>query len=83
MVYQRILMQAYNNNFMPVIPSTSAETALRRLLAERVAIIDGAMGTTIRSYHITEEQARGDRFKDAPKDLKNNGDIFSLTQPGR
>jgi 5-methyltetrahydrofolate--homocysteine methyltransferase len=74
-------MQAYNNNFMPVIPSTSAETALRRLLAERVAIIDGAMGTTIRSYHITEEQARGDRFKDAPKDLKNNGDIYSLTRP--
>jgi 5-methyltetrahydrofolate--homocysteine methyltransferase len=74
-------MQAYNNNFMPVIPSTSAETALLRLLAERVAIIDGAMGTTIRSYHITEEQARGDRFKDAPKDLKNNGDIYSLTRP--
>ncbi len=66
---------------MPVIPSTSTETALRRLLAERVAIIDGAMGTTIRSYHITEEQARGDRFKDAPKDLKNNGDIYSLTRP--
>ncbi len=39
------------------------------------------MGTTIRSYNITEEQARGDRFKDAPKDLKNNGDIYSLTRP--
>ena len=66
---------------MPALPPTSAETALRRLLAERVAIIDGAMGTTIRSYNITEEQARGDRFKDAPKDLKNNGDIYSLTRP--
>jgi 5-methyltetrahydrofolate--homocysteine methyltransferase len=66
---------------MPAVPPTSAETALRRLLAERVAIIDGAMGTTIRSYNITEEQARGDRFKDAPKDLKNNGDIYSLTRP--
>ncbi len=60
---------------------TAAETALRRLLAERIAIIDGAMGTTIRTYDITEEQARGDRFKDAPKDLKNNGDIYSLTRP--
>jgi len=74
---------------MPTVPPTSrpepvagaAETALRRLLAERVAIIDGAMGTTIRAYNITEEQARGDRFKDAPKDLKNNGDIYSLTRP--
>jgi 5-methyltetrahydrofolate--homocysteine methyltransferase len=39
------------------------------------------MGTTIRAYNITEAQARGDRFKDAPKDLKNNGDIYSLTRP--
>ena len=60
---------------------SAAEIALRQLLAERVAIIDGAMGTTIRAYNITEEQARGERFKDAPKDLKNNGDIYSLTRP--
>jgi|CXWL01.1.fsa_nt_gi 5-methyltetrahydrofolate--homocysteine methyltransferase len=60
---------------------TAAETALRRLLAERVAIIDGAMGTTIRDYHLTEQDVRGGRFKDAPKDLKNNGDIYSLTRP--
>src|SRR5882757_4742265 len=62
-------------------PLSAAETALRRLLAERVAIIDGAMGTTIRSYNLTEQDARGERFKDAPKDLKNNGDIYSLTRP--
>jgi len=37
------------------------------------------MGTTIRGYGLTEEQVRGTRFKDAPKDLKNNGDIYSLT----
>jgi len=66
---------------MSTLPPTSAEIALRRLLAERVAIIDGAMGTTIRAYNITEAQARGERFKDAPKDLKNNGDIYSLTRP--
>ncbi|HVU17338.1 MAG TPA: methionine synthase [Candidatus Didemnitutus sp.] len=60
---------------------TVAETALRRTLAERVVIIDGAMGTTIRGYNLTEQQARGERFKDAPKDLKNNGDIYSLTRP--
>ncbi|WP_399255386.1 homocysteine S-methyltransferase family protein [Terriglobus tenax] len=39
------------------------------------------MGTTIRTYGMTEADIRGERFKDAPKDLLNNGDIFSLTQP--
>ena len=60
---------------------TEAEIALRSTLAERMVIIDGAMGTTIRSYNITEAQARGTRFKNAPKDLQNNGDIYSLTCP--
>jgi 5-methyltetrahydrofolate--homocysteine methyltransferase len=60
---------------------TEAEIALRRTLAERMVIIDGAMGTTIRSYNISEAQARGERFKNAPKDLQNNGDIYSLTCP--
>ena len=63
------------------IPQSSAEIALRKLLAERVAIIDGAMGTTIRTYNLTEADVRADRFKDALKDLKNNGDIYSLTRP--
>ena len=60
---------------------SSAETALRRLLAERIAILDGAMGTTIRTYGMSEADARGARFRDARKDLLNNGDIFNLTQP--
>jgi 5-methyltetrahydrofolate--homocysteine methyltransferase len=54
---------------------------LRRLLQNRILIIDGAMGTTIRSYGMTEADMRGSRFADAPKDLLNNGDLFSLTQP--
>ena len=54
---------------------------LAKLLQNRIAIIDGAMGTTIRTYGMTEAHIRGERFKDAPKDLLNNGDIFSLTQP--
>jgi 5-methyltetrahydrofolate--homocysteine methyltransferase len=54
---------------------------LEKLLQERIAIIDGAMGTTIRTYGMAEAQIRGERFKDAPKDLLNNGDLFSLTQP--
>lgn len=54
---------------------------LQKLLDQRIAIIDGAMGTTIRTYGMTEKDMRGERFKDSEKDLLNNGDLFSLTQP--
>src|SRR5438094_7500387 len=54
---------------------------LQKILETRIAIIDGAMGTTIRTYSMKEADIRGDRFKDSKKDLLNNGDIFSLTQP--
>ena len=54
---------------------------LQQLLESRIAIIDGAMGTTIRTYGMKEADIRGERFKDSKKDLLNNGDLFSLTQP--
>jgi 5-methyltetrahydrofolate--homocysteine methyltransferase len=54
---------------------------LEKILENRIAIIDGAMGTTIRNYGMKEADIRGDRFKDSTKDLLNNGDLFSLTQP--
>ncbi len=54
---------------------------LVRLLNQRIAIIDGAMGTTIRTYGKTEADIRGTRFLDCHEPLLNNGDIFSLTQP--
>lgn len=57
------------------------EHALEKVMRERIAIIDGAMGTTIRTYGMAENDIRGERFKDADKDLLNNGDLFSLTQP--
>ena len=57
------------------------EHPLERILKERIAIIDGAMGTTIRTYGMTEADMRGDRFQGSTKDLLNNGDLFSLTQP--
>lgn len=55
--------------------------ALGKILAERIAIIDGAMGTTIRTYGMKEADIRGERFRDAKKSLLNNGDLFTLTQP--
>ncbi len=54
---------------------------LRKVLEKRIAIIDGAMGTTIRTYGMKESDIRGNRFKNSTKDLLNNGDLFSLTQP--
>src|SRR5579875_3336164 len=60
---------------------TTPQHPLSKILEERIAIIDGAMGTTIRTYGMKESDIRGDRFKDAKKDLLNNGDLFSLTQP--
>jgi 5-methyltetrahydrofolate--homocysteine methyltransferase len=54
---------------------------LEKILQDRIAIIDGAMGTTIRTYGMKEADIRGERFKDAKKSLLNNGDLFSLTQP--
>ena len=54
---------------------------LKKILENRIAIIDGAMGTTIRTYGMAEADIRGERFKDATKGLLNNGDLFSLTQP--
>ncbi|HEV7866887.1 MAG TPA: methionine synthase [Chthoniobacteraceae bacterium] len=55
---------------------------LAELLAERIVIIDGAMGTTIQQYRLTEEQFRGERFKDwTGKDLKGNNELLNLTQP--
>ena len=54
---------------------------LQKILESRIAIIDGAMGTTIRTYGMTEADIRGSRFQDSTKDLLNNGDLFSLTQP--
>ena len=54
---------------------------LEKIVENRIAIIDGAMGTTIRTYGMKEADIRGGRFKDAKKGLLNNGDLFSLTQP--
>src|ERR1700693_1410694 len=59
----------------------SHQHPLEKILDSRIAIIDGAMGTTIRTYGMTEADIRGERFKDATKSLLNNGDLFSLTQP--
>src|ERR1700735_5012493 len=54
---------------------------LEKIMESRIAIIDGAMETTIRTYGMKEADIRGDRFRNSTKDLLNTGDLFSLTQP--
>jgi 5-methyltetrahydrofolate--homocysteine methyltransferase len=58
-------------------PTSELQAALR----ERILVLDGAMGTTIRTYGLSETDARGQRFSGSAKDLLNNGDILSLTRP--
>ena len=60
-------------------PDPTAE--LQQALRQRILVLDGAMGTTIRTYGLSETDARGPRFSDSKKDLLNNGDILSITRP--
>src|SRR6188768_3697887 len=54
---------------------------LPELLKQRILVIDGAMGTMIQRYTLTEEEFRGERFKDHDHDLKGANDILVLTRP--
>ncbi len=50
-------------------------------LKKRILVLDGAMGTMLQQYNFTEEDFRGERFKDFPISVKGNNDLLSLTQP--
>ena len=54
---------------------------LEKLLATRILVLDGAMGTMIQTHKLDEGAYRGERFKDWPSDLKGNNDLLTLSQP--
>ena len=54
---------------------------IKKILEERILVIDGAMGTMIQRYKLEEKDYRGERFKDWKSDLKGNNDLLVLTQP--
>ena len=56
-------------------------TDLTALLERRILLLDGAMGTMIQRYKLTDADFRGERFKDHPKDQKGNSDLLVLTRP--
>ena len=52
-----------------------------RLLNERILILDGGMGTMIQSFKLNEQDYRGERFADFPRQLKGNNDLLCITRP--
>lgn len=50
-------------------------------LRDKILVLDGAMGTMLQEYNFSEEDFRGERFKDYPSSLKGNNDLLSITQP--
>ena len=54
---------------------------IREELKKRILVIDGAMGTMIQRYNLTEEDFRSERFKNHPCDVKGNNDLLNITRP--
>lgn len=66
---------------METIILKNTTSLLKDSLAQRILILDGAMGTMIQKYKLTETDFRGERFKNSPVDLRGNNDLLTLTQP--
>lgn len=59
----------------------SAAPAFQALFAARIVVLDGAMGSMIQTFKLSEADFRGERFKSHPHDLQGNNDLLSLTRP--
>jgi len=64
----------------PLPPHNDARAALTAAAAERILVLDGAMGTMIQQLKLDEQGYRGERFKDWPKDIRGNNDLLVLTR---
>ena len=65
----------------PTAAHRDVESLLRKQLAHRILVLDGAMGTMIQRYRLTEADYRGARFADLAQDVKGNNELLSLTRP--
>jgi 5-methyltetrahydrofolate--homocysteine methyltransferase len=63
------------------VQPTEAKRALEAIFAERILVLDGAMGTMIQARGLTEADFRGERFRDHPRDLRGDNEILVLTRP--
>jgi 5-methyltetrahydrofolate--homocysteine methyltransferase len=66
---------------MPALPADDRSDELRRILENRILVLDGAMGTMIQAHELGEADFRGPRFNDWPSDLQGNNDLLTLTRP--
>src|ERR1700694_1101698 len=62
--------------------TTSTKDRLDQLFKQRIAIFDGSMGVMLQHRGLSDEDFRGERFRNHPKPLRNNSDVLCLTQPG-
>jgi 5-methyltetrahydrofolate--homocysteine methyltransferase len=65
----------------PISTRPARLAALERALEQRILVLDGAMGTMVQRYSLTEAEFRGERFKDFHRDLRGNNDLLTLTRP--
>ncbi len=65
----------------PISTRATRLAALHDALKQRILVLDGAMGTMVQRYNLTEAQFRGERFRDFGKDLRGNNDLLSITRP--
>src|SRR5271154_6670252 len=65
----------------PISPLSTRLAALLDALQHRILVLDGAMGTMVQRYELTEAEFRGERFRDFPRDLRGNNDLLSITRP--
>ena len=63
------------------MPASNRSAELERLLAERILVIDGAMGTMLQAQNLEEADFRGDRFRKHPSDLQGDNELLTLTRP--
>jgi 5-methyltetrahydrofolate--homocysteine methyltransferase len=66
---------------MNITPASPVDAVLRKLLSQKILILDGAMGTMIQQYKLDEAAYRGERFASIKQDVKGNNELLSLTKP--
>src|SRR5262249_51952425 len=65
----------------PIGERLATRHELEQILAERILVLDGAMGTQVQALGLTESDVRGDRFCDNARDLRGDVDVLNLTRP--
>ena len=65
----------------PLSTRAARIAALHGALEQRILVLDGAMGTMVQRYQLTEGEFRGERFRDFHRDLRGNNDLLTLTRP--